>query len=527
MDGSQALWANQERGIRGAEQAEADGHKATCVYCPTGGGKTVMMAERARRIVAKGGRPLILTHRRTLLRQGVRTLVERGLTHSVLAPGFSYDETLPVCVGSVKTLVSRCLKAQKVGLPPATHVLVDEPHSNSSGEAEQLLLRYMKRGAILEGYDATPVGIGHIYQALVLAGTKAELRKAGKLVSCEVYAPDEPNMVGVKTRDGEFVEGQMRKRVMETLVFGNLFDNWETLNPDCRATLVWAPGVEESRWIVEMFGFLGVTAEHLDGNTSDSEREDMFGRFKDGRLTVISSYGVLREGVDLPNAYHGVLLQTCGAFATYMQLVGRLLRAADGKDKCILQDHSGGWWRHGSPNADYHPRLTDTNRVLAAERTYAFETRGEVEPQRCPNCNGIRAGATQKAPCPHCGHVYMRSVRLIRMEKGNLVKQVGNVHKRKEQGDDDVRVWKQCLWAAACCNDPHTLAQAAADFRRRQGKSLPPDLPLQPEPGSLNWYRAVPAVYPFIGRKKESARDPGPVGPGEGEVSGEEEVRHD
>ena len=177
----------------------------------------------------------------------------------------------------------------------------------------------------------------------------------------------------------------------------------------------------------------------------------------------------------------------------YIQLVGRLLRAdpKTDKDSCIMQDHAGAWWRHGSPNMDYDWTLGDTEKSIAEQRQIKLEA-GEIqEPMRCPECGGIRSFVAYSAPCPHCGHVFFTSVRLIRQVHGTLVKQVGTVHKRKDKGDEDKRKWKQCLYAARFARNgsARTVAQAAADFKRKTGRSLPADMPDLPTPGSIDWTR--------------------------------------
>lgn len=505
-----ALMGHQVLGIQKIDAAEREGHRAICVTSPTGAGKTLMMSVRSKLKADAGGRVGILTDRKLLLNQARSELHGQDVLPGYVAASYGMIMDRRVTLLSKQTVHRRCMQGapDQWVLPPLNYLEVDEAHGAASGVAEQLIGHYLRHGTTVVGWTASPVGLAHIYTKLITAGTKAELRQKGLLVPCHVYAPDEPSLDGISKRaDGEFVQTQAAKRIMQTIVVGNVFKEWDRLNPDHRPTMLWAPGLAESRWFVQQWDRRGVTAAHVDGGTSDAERDDIFGASKDGRLKVISSFGVLREGANMPWMYHGILVQACGAVATFLQLVGRLLRAAPDKDHCVLQDHSGAWWRHGSPNLDRDWQLGDTNRSIADARAYAFLHGTEREPMRCCNCNGIRAYSDKSGPCPHCGWVYRQSVRMVRMADGSLMRMTGTVHKRKDVGDEDRRVWRKCLYAACYCQVPRTLNQAAADFKRRTGRSLPADMPYLPDPGSIDWARPVPSVYPDFARRRR--RDDG------------------
>jgi hypothetical protein len=279
-------------------------------------------------------------------------------------------------------------------------------------------------------------------------------------------------------------------------VFGDVFDHWRRLNPAARPTLLFAPGVPESHWFVEQFRQRGVEALHLGDETPDDERQAALAAHREGRVKVICSYGILREGADLPWAWHGILLQACGGLSTYLQIVGRLLRGYEGKERAILQDHSGAWHRHGSPNADREWRLGETDRNIASRVQHARQRgEGPAEPICCPKCQGIRAAGPK---CPHCGHEHVRSIRMVRMTGGQLKKMQGPTVKRRKLCTNDERLWTSCLYAAA--HTGHTLSQARGHFAQRAGKPLPDYLPNMPSPGSLDWDRRALDVYPWLGR---------------------------
>lgn len=501
------LWPHQGRAIVLAEQAVREGHRSILVVLPTGGGKTRIMAELASRASSKGRRTGIISNRRILTSQASGALDRQGIPHGFLAAGRGLQREADVQILSLQTVASRVFGSGRWELPELDLLMVDEAHSNKAETAQRLLAHYMARRTVILGYTATPVGMSvqvdvegdarPLWTRLIQAGVNSELRACGALVHCDVYAPDEPDMTGVKRRaDGEWVGEQAARRVMDTLVVGNVFDYWKTLNPFGLPTMLWAPGVSESRWFAEQFEQRGITAAHIDGETEESERNRIFCGSQAGAIKVLCSCGVLREGADLPWIHHGILVQACGALSTYLQIVGRLLRSHPGKTRAILQDHVGAWHRHGSPNADRDWSLDDDDVSIARKLKKAREA-GERQPICCPRCSGVRTSGPR---CPFCGHEHARSVRMVRQVGGKLVRMVGDTVKRKKQQSAEQKAWTSCLYAAA--NGGRTVAQAAADFRRRTGQRLPPGLEHVPPHGSLDWHRAVTDVYPWMRRRR-------------------------
>jgi hypothetical protein len=77
-----------------------------------------------------------------------------------------------------------------------------------------------------------------------------------------------------------------------------------------------------------------------------------------GVLRVVVNVGVLTEGVDVPHVSCVVLARPCTHASTYVQIVGRVLRAAPGKTEGTLIDLVGASHKHGLPAADREHSLT-------------------------------------------------------------------------------------------------------------------------------------------------------------------------
>jgi superfamily II DNA or RNA helicase len=401
----------------------AVGKRAVCLVATTGAGKTLWASECIARAAAHGQRVMLLTNRRILLSQAGRALSRHGVTHGVYAAGFPFDPSGGVQVGSIQTIAARQKR------PPCDLILVDEAHSNSGGRARQIIDYYKQRHAIVLGMTATPVGLGGIYETLVEMASNSEMIKRGVLVPGTCYAPSEQDLRGVRMHKGEYVQGEAAKRVMECLVFADVFDTFKRLN-DGQPAVLFAPGRQESRWFVEQFSARGIASAHIDGETSQRERDDIFGKMSDGKIRLVSSCGVLREGWDFPSVAHGLLIQACGALSTFLQIVGRIKRASPGKTSYILQDHSGAVHRHGSPDADRHWTLGDTDVEIAKRRQEACEQGRESHGIRCQECGLVREHGLA---CPKCGHRQAQTVRVVRTVAGELVEIVGDAdHKQPE-----------------------------------------------------------------------------------------------
>lgn len=485
-------WPTQVSGLQQIEDAIALGYRRIMLTCSTGGGKTLMFSELARRFAESNKRVAIFTNRKILTGQASRALESAGINHGILAAGYHWAEPFRIQVCSLQTVFSRALGEHPwIEMPSADLVVIDEAHSNKAEMAQKVMRHY--KDAIILGVSATPIGVAKLYDHLVVAGRNSELRALGSLVPCDVFAPDEPDMKGVRRIRGEYVRDGMIRRTMQTLVFGNVFSHWRKLNPSAKPTLVFAPGVKESRWLVEQFQERGATAAHIDGETADDERQRIFLAHQSGDVQIISSCGVLREGFDAPWAEVGILIQPCGGLSTYIQIVGRLLRAYPGKERATLIDHAGAWHMHGSPNSDREWELDDTDTKIAKKRKEQLHKGELAEGVRCPICSMIRK---QGPKCPFCGHEHVKSSRIVRMLDGTLTKKTGSVVKKRP----DRQLWSQCLFA--CGRSGRTLNQAAGLFRKRTGYALPRDL----HPASADdWGRKVAELYPYTLRTRTRA----------------------
>lgn len=494
------LWLPQTRAIEQTTAALAEGHQRICLTLPTGGGKSRIACELIRDWLHVGYKVSLYTNRKMLIEQVSRVLSEFGLNHGMRSAQHMESE-MPsndhLQVSSIQTEASRVLKKKTWQLHEADRVLVDEAHLNSGETAKTLLDMHIERGASYVGLTATPLGIGHVYDHLIVAGTNSELRECGALVSATHFGPLEPDCKRIKKvgieEHREYSENEVRKVMQVQQIFGRVLEWFNQLNPDHKPTILFAPGVPESIWFAEEFSKRGITAAHVDGKScfykgerydSDKDiRNEILRASKSGEVKIICNRFVLREGIDAPWLCHGILATIFGSLQSCLQSLGRLLRASPGKTHATIQDHGGNWWRHGSANADRHWELDYTESIVQGLRQEKLRNKIEREPMRCPQCAKILM--TSKCSC---GFLITRKSRPVLMEDGTLKEHGGDIFRPRftRMKPDTIALWKQMYYRSIKAG--RTFRQAEGFFAHENGYFPPRDLPFMPT-NERDWFR--------------------------------------
>ncbi|WP_030238083.1 DEAD/DEAH box helicase [Streptomyces sp. NRRL S-350] len=108
--------------------------------------------------------------------------------------------------------------------------------------------------------------------------------------------------------------------------------------PDDWPVLVFATSVEHAKFLAAMLMDRRISASSVDATTSDSDRRARIRDFRDGRVRVITNYGVLTQGFDAPATRAVVVARPVYSPNVYQQMIGRGLRGPrnGGKDTCLI-----------------------------------------------------------------------------------------------------------------------------------------------------------------------------------------------
>jgi DNA repair protein RadD len=396
----------------------AAGRRRTMLVMPTGGGKTVVAAAIIKQFVDAFKSVLVLAHRREIVTQTADKLRDQRISYGIIQAGTSPRPLERVQVASIQTLHRRAIHAEKMDLPPADLLWIDESHHTPARTYKQIIDAYPN--TILLGTTATPCrgdgrGLGSIFEVIIEAPQVADLITQGYLVSTKVYAPTNPDLRGVRTQAGDYVETQLAERMDRPKLVGDIVTHWHKFS-ERRRTVCFAVSVGHSIHIRDEFIKSGVRAEHIDGTTPKPERDASLARLASGEIELISNCMVLTEGWDLPEVACCVLARPTKKMGLYRQMIGRVLRPADGKPNAIVLDHSGAVFRHGFVEDRVEWTLDPDRHAESPQHQQRCEEHGS-RLLECTNCGAMRVAGE---PCAHCGFLPQRSPRAIELADGDL-----------------------------------------------------------------------------------------------------------
>jgi DNA repair protein RadD len=386
------LHAHQQRAIDLLRASLLDGHRRPLLQAPTGAGKTVIAAHLVAMMRDKAKRVCFVVPSLSLIDQTFERFVANGLpaadmgvmqgNHPWRRPG------APVQIATAQTLARR-------DLPDSDVVIVDEAHVRHT-IIPDWMASDPKRWFI--GLSATPwaKGLGKLYDDLIKPTSTAELIAGGFLSPFRVFAPSHPDLSGIKTVAGDYHEGELGERMSDAKLIGDIVDTW-LIKGRGRPTLAFCVTRAHAKTLQERFEAVGIACGYCDANTPREEREQIGKDLAAGRLEIVVNVGTLTTGVDW-DVRCIVLARPTKSEMLFVQIVGRGLRTAEGKDHCLILDHSDTHLRLGMVTDIDHDALDDGTPEAKKDR----ERKPKVAlPKECPACAALIPALVSECPC--CG----------------------------------------------------------------------------------------------------------------------------
>lgn len=389
---------------------------------PTGSGKSWIVAQLCRDALDNWPetKVLMLTHQKELIEQNAEKLrlVWPDAPMGIYSAGLKSREIDSITFAGIQSVRNRAADLGHIDL-----VVVDECHlinNTPQGGYRKLLkaLTDINPGLRLIGLTATPYRLG---QGYLTEGKDALFDDIIRPVTLEGLISDKflsplkskatelkLDTSGVKKTAGEYNSKELEAKVNTAM--NNLQAVSEILRiadaTGRKSVICFCAGVEHAHSVADMFNELGQRVGTIVGTTPPDRRAQIIEMFRSGELRFLTNANVLTTGFDAPGIDLIALLRPTMSPTLYVQMVGRGMRVAEGKDDCLVLDFAGNVATHGPITAVSPSRAS-----------------GPPALKECPECAEIvKAGVSE---CPECGYEFPKKPREQK-------------EKTWELGDDDI-----------------------------------------------------------------------------------------
>lgn len=382
----------QEKVINQVKAAYRQGSKAPCIVLPCGGGKSVIVADIAKRTTDKGNRVLFIVHRKELCDQIRNTFEKWGVNMNLCT------------VGMVQTVCRRI-----ENMPAPALIITDENHHSKASSYMKIYQAFPKARRV--GVTATPVrldgsGLKDVNDKLIVGVSAKWLIENHFLAPYDYYAPALVDLTGIKTVRGEFSAEEVEKMMIARAVFGDVINYYKQL-ADGKQAICYCTTIKHSLAMEQAFNDAGIDARHIDGNTPKAERDKIIEMFRDGQIDILCNVDLISEGFDVPDCECAILLRPTKSLTLYIQQSMRCMRYKPNK-RAVIIDHVGNYVRFGLPDADRKWTLEGKKKKAKDEQ---IDKKSEI--LTCPKCFQVFGkysldGKPVKR-CPFCGYAFPKT----------------------------------------------------------------------------------------------------------------------
>ena len=251
-------------------------------------------------------------------------------------------------------------------------IVIDEAHHALAETYAEVMNAYPKAKKL--GLTATPYrlngkGFTDLFDTLLCSWSMEKFIAEGRLSLYDYYSikPDSADQLLIDSLQKRGADGDYQQKELNEVM-----DVKPSLERLCLTIKEYVPGkkgivyaisIQHAEHIAEFYRENGIKAVAISSKTPLAERQELIERFKSSSLSsslnsssddieVLVSVDLFSEGFDCPDVEFIQLARPTLSLAKYMQMVGRGLRVAEGKEYCVILDNVGLYKRFGLPSVD-------------------------------------------------------------------------------------------------------------------------------------------------------------------------------
>lgn len=306
--------------------------KSTLIQVPTGGGKTLIAKEIALELVNKGLQVLFVAPKIILMDQTAK--VFKDLNPHIVHGINEYNQNHHVLISTIQTASRRDINPDVI--------FVDEIHYGFDGKMLQKLIKdklgtriiglsatpFDKNGKQLEGFDLVldQYDLKYMVENQYLVNMKSYvLTKIRKLDEVQVIA-------------GDYNLKELSKIVSDNQTILEIVQSTAEYIFEYKKTIVFAVDINHAELLTQAYQHEGFSVAVLHSKLSKDQIDANIRLFREGQIKILVSVLMLTTGFDVPDTDVAVIARPTQSQNLYKQMVGRVLRIADGKTHSVLLD---------------------------------------------------------------------------------------------------------------------------------------------------------------------------------------------
>ena len=380
----------------------------TIISVPTGGGKTVIMAQIIKTILGNNpeSRGILISHVKELVEQSYRTCMRVAINENlsadqigIYAAKMNRREIRKLTVASIQSIYK---KANDFGR--LDYIIIDEAHMVSPNE-ETMYRKFISAVKVrnshvyILGLTATPF---RTVSGMIYGGADKFFSSCcyhinvNELIEEKYLCPLVTRGIGtledlkkIKIRNGDYNQSELNTKMENQVVVTESVNEAIVKATGRKHILVFCTSILHGEMTLQKLKDLGEKSSSLiTGKDNTMLRNYKISSFKNGNLRWLINIGVLTTGFDAPHIDCVVLFRPTASKGLFYQMVGRGLRTHESKQDCLILDFGNNAVRLG-PIDEYE--CDKFGNELPTPKT-----------KECKECGFVHSVGLKV--CPSCGY---------------------------------------------------------------------------------------------------------------------------
>jgi DNA repair protein RadD len=397
----------QAQAIQECWQALKANDEPVLLMASVGSGKSLMLSDILLTMEKAGKRALCIVNNAELVRNNAATFKAQGGNPSIYCAALdSKDCSNEVVFGTPQSVLNGIKREEAIGEIQFNLIVVDEAHAISYTNSRSTFMRILRhfkhayRGMRVLGASGTDfrfkgtdiVGEDCLFKTRVGNITTAYLIEHGYLTKPTFTIEDDRiDFSGVKINSmGQFDSKQLETVIeknarLTEIIMKNLIAIMETQNRF--GAFVFA---STRRHAEECLSHLPPHESALiTGETPQKERIEILDKARSGEIKYLVNISVLCVGIDIPSYDTLLIVRPTESLVLMVQMIGRVLRLAPGKESALIIDCSGNIDRHSDWDDPVLLDAVKQTRDPDEERPFECHTCGELNGLHARRCVGV------------------------------------------------------------------------------------------------------------------------------------------